>query len=253
MTGNDAAECGRGTRPGPGDLADLCAQDGRAAVCRMTLSPTMADGVAEAQRRPRRSARSSSTRGWSPGVTPARLSPRDRARAFSGTGDYELESPRGPTAGTRSPIQTRRSGTRSRRGSRAAESGGTAWCRCSVAGFTDSHWFREAFGTVAYGFFPARTMDAEIANRLVHSAERRRRSRPSSSRAEARDARAAAVAAGTPDRAGNGRRAMRRSAGWAGEWSRSRRPPRTTGSPPSRRTRRAVGLRPRDPLWREKP
>ena len=27
-----------------------------------------------------------------------------------------------------------------------------------VAGFTDSHWLREAFGTVAYGFFPMRTM-----------------------------------------------------------------------------------------------
>ena len=26
-----------------------------------------------------------------------------------------------------------------------------------VAGFTDSHWLREAFGTVAYGFFPLRT------------------------------------------------------------------------------------------------
>ena len=28
-----------------------------------------------------------------------------------------------------------------------------------AAGFTDSHWLREAFGTVAYGFFPMRTMD----------------------------------------------------------------------------------------------
>ena len=42
-----------------------------------------------------------------------------------------------------------------------------------VAGFTDSHWFREAFGTVAYGFFPARRMDPEVAARLVHSADER--------------------------------------------------------------------------------
>jgi acetylornithine deacetylase/succinyl-diaminopimelate desuccinylase-like protein len=42
-----------------------------------------------------------------------------------------------------------------------------------VAGFTDSHWFREAFGTVAYGFFPSRAMDPEVAARLVHSADER--------------------------------------------------------------------------------
>ena len=42
-----------------------------------------------------------------------------------------------------------------------------------VAGFTDSHWFREAFGTVAYGFFPARTMDVDTAARLIHSADER--------------------------------------------------------------------------------
>jgi acetylornithine deacetylase/succinyl-diaminopimelate desuccinylase-like protein len=42
-----------------------------------------------------------------------------------------------------------------------------------TAGFTDSHWLREAFGTVAYGFFPMRTMDPELAARLVHSADER--------------------------------------------------------------------------------
>ena len=42
-----------------------------------------------------------------------------------------------------------------------------------MAGFTDSHWFREAFGTVAYGFFPLRVMDAELAARLIHSADER--------------------------------------------------------------------------------
>ena len=42
-----------------------------------------------------------------------------------------------------------------------------------VAGFTDSHWLREAFGTVAYGFFPAREMDAETAALLIHSADER--------------------------------------------------------------------------------
>jgi acetylornithine deacetylase/succinyl-diaminopimelate desuccinylase-like protein len=41
------------------------------------------------------------------------------------------------------------------------------------AGFTDSHWLRQAFGTIAYGFFPMRTMDPELAARLVHSADER--------------------------------------------------------------------------------
>jgi acetylornithine deacetylase/succinyl-diaminopimelate desuccinylase-like protein len=41
------------------------------------------------------------------------------------------------------------------------------------AGFTDSHWLRDAFGTVAYGFFPLKTMEPELAARLIHSANER--------------------------------------------------------------------------------
>jgi acetylornithine deacetylase/succinyl-diaminopimelate desuccinylase-like protein len=44
-----------------------------------------------------------------------------------------------------------------------------------LAGFTDSHWLRDAFGTVAYGFFPMRYMDSQVATRLVHSADERAR------------------------------------------------------------------------------
>ena len=40
-------------------------------------------------------------------------------------------------------------------------------------GFTDSHFLREAFGTVAYGFFPMRSMDPELAAKLIHSADER--------------------------------------------------------------------------------
>jgi acetylornithine deacetylase/succinyl-diaminopimelate desuccinylase-like protein len=42
-----------------------------------------------------------------------------------------------------------------------------------TAGFTDSHWLRQAFGTVAYGFFPQRAMDPDLSARLVHSADER--------------------------------------------------------------------------------
>ena len=53
-----------------------------------------------------------------------------------------------------------------------AEPGAAAIPIC-VAGFTDSHWLRLAFDTVVYGFFPMREMEAELANRLVHSADER--------------------------------------------------------------------------------
>ena len=42
-----------------------------------------------------------------------------------------------------------------------------------TAGFTDSHWLREAFGTVAYGFFPYRAMAPQEAAQLIHSADER--------------------------------------------------------------------------------
>jgi acetylornithine deacetylase/succinyl-diaminopimelate desuccinylase-like protein len=55
----------------------------------------------------------------------------------------------------------------------ALEEPGAIAAPMCVAGFTDSHWLRAAFGTVAYGFFPARAMDAETSARLIHSADER--------------------------------------------------------------------------------
>jgi acetylornithine deacetylase/succinyl-diaminopimelate desuccinylase-like protein len=95
----------------------------------------------------------------------------DRAmREWLGPGDYELEW-RAPQGGTRSPIDTPLWSAVEEFVERA-EPGAAAIPIC-VAGFTDSHWLREAFGTVAYGFFPMREMDADLANRLVHSADER--------------------------------------------------------------------------------
>ena len=42
-----------------------------------------------------------------------------------------------------------------------------------LAGFTDSHYLREAFGTIAYGFFPMPAMPPDLALRLVHGADER--------------------------------------------------------------------------------
>jgi acetylornithine deacetylase/succinyl-diaminopimelate desuccinylase-like protein len=54
-----------------------------------------------------------------------------------------------------------------------AEEPGALAAPICVAGFTDSHWLRQAFDTVAYGFFPARALDSETAARLIHSADER--------------------------------------------------------------------------------
>jgi acetylornithine deacetylase/succinyl-diaminopimelate desuccinylase-like protein len=91
-------------------------------------------------------------------------------RSVLGDGDYELEVLEAH-GGTRSPIESPLwdavAGWVS-----DVEPGARPAPMC-VAGFTDSHWFREAFGTVAYGFFPSRAMPAELAARLIHSADER--------------------------------------------------------------------------------
>ena len=55
----------------------------------------------------------------------------------------------------------------------ADEEDGAALVPILLPGFTDSHFLREAFGTIVYGFFPMRAMDAELAAALVHSADER--------------------------------------------------------------------------------
>ncbi|MEK6276129.1 MAG: M20/M25/M40 family metallo-hydrolase [Actinomycetota bacterium] len=91
-------------------------------------------------------------------------------RELLGEGDYELEWIEGQ-GGTRSPME----------GPLwdaivawvAETEPGAAVAPICLAGFTDSHWLRDAFGTVAYGFFPLRYMDPQVATRLVHSADER--------------------------------------------------------------------------------
>jgi acetylornithine deacetylase/succinyl-diaminopimelate desuccinylase-like protein len=103
-----------------------------------------------------------------PGVTTDQQ--QEIVRGVLGQGDYELSSLESH-GGTRSEIQT------------PLWDAVTTWVESTdpgakpapvcVAGFTDSHWFREAFGTVAYGFFPSRVMPIETAARLIHSADER--------------------------------------------------------------------------------
>jgi acetylornithine deacetylase/succinyl-diaminopimelate desuccinylase-like protein len=87
-----------------------------------------------------------------------------------GDGDYELEWMEGQ-GGTRSPFGTPLWDAVA--GWVADVDPAATLVPISVAGFTDSHWLRESFGTVAYGFFPMRAMDPQLAARLIHSADER--------------------------------------------------------------------------------
>jgi acetylornithine deacetylase/succinyl-diaminopimelate desuccinylase-like protein len=103
-----------------------------------------------------------------PGISPDEQ--HEVVRGILGDGEYELEVMESH-GGTRSPIQTHLWDAVAS-WVHEIEPGAEPAPIC-VAGFTDSHWFREAFDTVAYGFFPARVMDIELAARLIHSADER--------------------------------------------------------------------------------
>jgi acetylornithine deacetylase/succinyl-diaminopimelate desuccinylase-like protein len=91
-------------------------------------------------------------------------------RSVLGDCDYDFEWIEGQ-GGTRSPLETPLWDAIQR--FVAEEEPSAKVAPVCLAGFTDSHWLREAFGTVAYGFFPMRTMDPQLASRLIHSADER--------------------------------------------------------------------------------
>ena len=105
-----------------------------------------------------------------PGQHPEHVEPMIRA-VLGGDVEYELEwiEARG---GTRSALDTPLWRALEEFVADAVPGAKAAPFTC--AGFTDSHWLREAFGTVAYGFFPASgEMPVEVAAALVHSADER--------------------------------------------------------------------------------
>jgi acetylornithine deacetylase/succinyl-diaminopimelate desuccinylase-like protein len=104
-----------------------------------------------------------------PGQHPERIEPMIRA-VLGGDVEYELVWLEAQ-GGTRSALDTPLWDVVETFVSES-EPGAHAVPICT-AGFTDSHWLREAFGTVAYGFFPARAMAPEVMAQLIHSADER--------------------------------------------------------------------------------
>ena len=88
-----------------------------------------------------------------------------------GRDGYELEWLGAAEGGTRSAFETplwEASSRSSPRRTRRRRS-----CRCCFPGSPTATSCARAFGTIAYGFFPMRAMDADLAARLVHSADER--------------------------------------------------------------------------------
>jgi len=133
----------------------------------LTLSPTMIDASHQRNVIPALCEITVDCR-LLPEQTPADAEPL--IRAALGEGDYELEWTEA-TGGTRSELQTPLWDAIA--GFVAEIEPGARVAPIACPGFTDSHYLREAFGTVAYGFFPIKAMDAEFATKLVHSANER--------------------------------------------------------------------------------
>ncbi len=105
-----------------------------------------------------------------PGQRPEDVEPTIRA-VLGDDIAYELDFVETAQGGTRSPLATPLWDAVAEFVAET-EPGARAVPICT-AGFTDSHWLREAFGTVAYGFFPIRTMPADVSATLIHSADER--------------------------------------------------------------------------------
>jgi len=133
----------------------------------LTLSPTMIDASHQRNAVPALCEATVDCR-LPPEQSPADVEPI--LRAALGDGNYELEWLEA-VGGTRSPIESQLWDALA--AFTAGIEPGARMVPVAGLGFTDSHFLREAFGTVAYGYFPGKAMDNELMTRLVHSANER--------------------------------------------------------------------------------
>jgi acetylornithine deacetylase/succinyl-diaminopimelate desuccinylase-like protein len=165
LTGEERIEAGEAL--GRAAAVDPLAAELLQPLLSMTLAPTMIDASKKRNVIPSLCEVTVDCR-LLPGQTPADAEAIVREALGDGDYDYEILEANG---GTRSPLDTPLwEAVTSFVGEVEPEARAVPML---VPGFTDSHWVREAFGTVAYGFFPARALDAETSARLVHSADER--------------------------------------------------------------------------------
>ena len=104
-----------------------------------------------------------------PGTEPEELLGEFRAAL----GDLDVEAGAARAAAGRHALAVRHAAQRrARRVGRASSSRARCSCRTSAPGFTDSHFLREAFGTIAYGFFPLRHTAPELLD-TAHAPDER--------------------------------------------------------------------------------
>ncbi len=105
-----------------------------------------------------------------PGTGPAELE-RELSVALGSDIPYELEFLEPPTGGTVAPIDTPLYEICEQF---IAEHEPRATLLPTISsGFTDSHFIREAFGTVAYGFWPCRSTPSDIYLGGIHNSDER--------------------------------------------------------------------------------
>ncbi|HEX5028715.1 MAG TPA: M20/M25/M40 family metallo-hydrolase [Gaiellaceae bacterium] len=133
-----------------------------------TLSPTMIDASHQRNVIPAQCVITVDCR-LLPETTPADVEPLIRAALGDGSYDIEFQEYVG---GTRSPLDTPLWKALARFTEKIEPDARLAPMACP--GFTDSHFLRETFGTVAYGYFPALADPMELT-KMVHSANERAR------------------------------------------------------------------------------
>ncbi len=105
-----------------------------------------------------------------PGTTEAQLL-AELAEALGDDLPYELELLEPPTGGTISPVDTPL--LDACRAFLTAHDPGAILLPTISTGFTDSHYLRAAFGSIAYGFWPVRSTPYEVTAAGVHGHDER--------------------------------------------------------------------------------
>jgi acetylornithine deacetylase/succinyl-diaminopimelate desuccinylase-like protein len=105
-----------------------------------------------------------------PGDTPERLE-RELRTALGNDIPYEIEFVEDPVGGTVAPVDTEL--YRVCQEFFDERDPGAVLMPMISTGFTDSHFIRQAFGTVAYGLWPVRTTPTEVLSSGIHNRDER--------------------------------------------------------------------------------